>query len=126
MNSRSRSREDTQQPFRPRALSRPRRFRLGLVRAFETGSDFGLRRLPFGEPGTNHHRLDDTHDLVAVGVMRAKLRALVRVEPALKQSAQDRWIDLRPVERRHPERCLDLGLRQRQGSIVIEQPAVKP
>ena len=83
-------------------------------------------RLPFGEPGTDHDRLDDPHDLVAVGVVRPELRALVRVETALEQRAQDRGVDLRPVERRRLERRLDLGLLQRQGGIVVEQPAVEP
>ena len=58
--------------------------------------------------------------------MRAELRALVRVEPALEQRAQDRGVDLRPVERRGLERGLDPGLVQRQRGIVVEEPAVEP
>ncbi len=33
---------------------------------------------------THDHRLDDQHDLVGVGVMRADLRALVGIEEALE------------------------------------------
>src|SRR5262249_40897956 len=51
--------------------------------------DFGARRLPLGEPRADDDRLDAQHDLVAVGVMRAQLAALVGVEAALEQRAED-------------------------------------
>ena len=105
--------EGAQQPLRLGKPARPRRFRLGRARAVETGGNLGLRSLPFREPGADDHRLDDAHDLVAVGVVRAELRALVRVEPALEERAQYRGVDLRPVERRRFERGLDSGLVQR-------------
>ena len=40
---------------------------------------------PLGQQRADHDRLDQQHDLVAVGVVRAELRALARVEPALEQ-----------------------------------------
>ena len=67
----------------------------------------GLSRLPLREQRADDHRLDNPHDLVAVGVVRPELRALVRVEAALEQRAEDRRVDLRPVERRRLERRLD-------------------
>ena len=115
-----------QEPFRPVTVSCPSRLRLGLLPPFHKSCDLGLRRLPLGEPGTDYHGLDDPHDFVAVGVVRAELRAFVRVEAALEEGAQDRGVDLRPVERRRLERRLDLRLIQVQGSIVVEQPTVEP
>ena len=82
--------------------------------------------LPLGEEWPDDHGLDDQHDLVAVGVVGAELSPLFRVESALEQHAQDRRVDLRPVERRCPERDLDLGLLQWQGGVIVEQPAVEP
>ena len=58
--------------------------------------------------------------------MGTKLRALVRVEPALEQRAQDRRVDLRPVEVRRLKRRLDLGPCERECHVVVEQSPVKP
>ena len=84
------------------------------------------RRLPFGEKRAHYHRLNDPHDLVAVGVVRTELRALVRVEPALEQRPQDRGVDFRPVECRRLERRVDFVPVKRQGGIVVEKPSVEP
>ena len=50
--------------------------------------------------GSTMTGVDDLHDLVAVGVMRAELAALVGVEAALEQGAEDRGVDVGPVELR--------------------------
>ena len=118
--------ESPQRPIHqpPLTRSRPRRPRRD--RAFETGGDLGACPLPLGEPRTDDHRLDDAHDLVPVGVVRAELRPLVRVESALEQRAEDRGVDLRPVEVRRIEGRLNLGPRERQRRVVLEQSAVEP
>ncbi len=72
--------------------------RLGGFHSVQGGGETGLRCIPLGQPRADHHRLDEQHDLVAVGVVRAELRAFAWVEPALEQRAEDRRIDLRPVE----------------------------
>ena len=65
---------------------------------------------PFRQQGTHDNGLDDKHDLVAVGVVRAQLRSLSGVEPAFEQRAQDRRVDLRPVEIRRREHRFNLRL----------------
>ena len=118
--------EGAQRSLCIRALPRLRRWRPGRLRPLQRNCDPRLRRLPFGKPGAEDNRFDDPHDLVAISVMRAELGTLVRVQPALEQRAQDRRVDLRPVERRRPKRRLDLRLLQRQCGIVVEQSAVEP
>ena len=76
---------------------------------------------PFREQRANNHRLHDPHDLVAIGVVRAELRTLVRIEPPLEERAEDRRIDLRPIQRCRLERGADLRPVQRQRVVVIEQ-----
>ena len=58
--------------------------------------------------------------------MRAELRALGRVQAALEQRAQDRRVDLAPIEGGGLQRRLDLFPRQRQGVIAVEEAAVEP
>ena len=43
--------------------------------------------LPLSQQGADNHRVDDPHDLVAVGIVRAELRALVRVKATFKKRA---------------------------------------
>ena len=59
--------------------------RPGGLGAFHIGGDLRLLGFPLGQQRADHDRLDQQHDLVAVGVVRAELRALARVEPALEQ-----------------------------------------
>ena len=72
----------------------------GHVGPLQPEGNLGACLFPLFEPGTDHDWLDDLHDLVAVGVVRAELRALGRIQAALEQGAQDRGIDLRPVRAR--------------------------
>ena len=58
--------------------------------------------------------------------MGPELRALVRVEAALEQRAQDRGVDVGPVEFGRLQRRLDLFLVHGEGRIVLEEPAVEP
>ena len=58
--------------------------------------------------------------------MRPELGALVRIKAALEQRAENRGVDLRPVEVRRRQHRLDVGLLQRQRGVVIEQAAVEP
>ena len=60
---------------------------------FQVGSDRGLLRSPFGEPWADDDRIDDEHNLIAVGVMRPELRTFVRIQPALEQCTEDRRVD---------------------------------
>ena len=85
-----------------------------------------FNRVPLGQPWADHHRLNEQHDLVAVGVVRAELRAFTRVEPALEQRAEDRRIDLRPVEVRRRQYRLDVSGLQRERRTVVEQSTVEP
>ena len=118
--------EPAQPPLRFAPEPRPRRLRPRRPRPLHARRDPRLHRLPFGEQGAHHHRLDEPHDLVPVGVVRAELRTLGRVQAALEQGPQDRGVDLRPVEGRRLAGGLDLGPFQRQRGIVVEQPAVEP
>ena len=53
-------------------------------RAGNQGFDLRVRRRPFGQQRIDDHRLDDHHDLGAIGIMRAQLAALGRVQPAFE------------------------------------------
>ena len=97
-----------------------------LVLLRDSGNDLLLYAPPLCHQRADDHRLDDPHDLVAVGVVRAELGALVGVEPAFEQGSEDRRVDLRPVERRRLERRVDLVPFQRQGGVVVEKTAVEP
>ena len=85
---------------------------------------FGLLPLPAQRP--DDQRIDNPHDLVAVGVVGAELAALVGIEPALEQSAENRGIDLRPIEAGGAQGQVEFRLLQRQCGIVVEQAAVEP
>ena len=63
---------------------------------------------------------------MAVGIVRAELRAFARIEPALEQRAEDRRIDLRPVEVRSRQYRLDVSGLQWERRTVVEQSAVEP
>ena len=58
--------------------------------------------------------------------MRTELCPLGRVQPALEQRAEQRRIDLRPVEGGRGQRGLDLGPFQGKDAVVVEQAAVEP
>ena len=90
------------------------------------GGDRGILRLPSLERRTHDRRFDDPHHLVAVGIVRTGLRALVRVKIAFEQRAQDLRINLRPVEHHRLERRLDPGPVRWQRIVIIEQSAVEP
>ena len=57
--------------------------------------------------------------------MRADLRALVGIEEALEQSAEDRRVDQAPVEARRGEQEADFGMLKRQRAATVEQTAVE-
>src|SRR6266852_4655139 len=76
------------------ATSRVLRFLFDLRRLAQLILDLDIRKLPFGEERTHDHRLDNQHDLVAIGIVRAELAALVRVKASLEQRSEDRWINL--------------------------------
>ena len=105
---------------------RARGWRLGSFRALELGGDLGLLDSPLGEQRSDHHRLDQQHDLVPVRVVRAELGALAGIEAALEQRSEDRRVDLRPVQVRCRQHRLDVGPLQRQRVGVVEEPAVEP
>lgn len=116
--------EAVENPLRP--VPRPRRRsapgRGGLV---HQPGDLRPRRLPFRHQRPDDHRLDDHHDLVAVGVVGAELAALVGVETALEQRAQDGRIDVPPVLLRGRVNERDLVSGQGEGEVVVEQAAVE-
>ena len=72
--------------------------RLGRFGALQLGRDGGLLGIPLGEQRPDHHRVDEQHDLVPVGVVRPELGALVGIEASFEQCAEDGRVDLRPVE----------------------------
>ena len=57
--------------------------------------------------------------------MRADLRALVGIEEALEQSAEDRRVDQAPVEARGGEQQADLDVFERERRAAVEQAAVE-
>ena len=59
-------------------------------------------------------------DLVPVGVVRPELGALVWIEASLEQCAEDRRIDLRPVEVGGLQQRLEVALLDRQRGVVVE------
>ncbi|OIQ78226.1 hypothetical protein GALL_400680 [mine drainage metagenome] len=83
-------------------------------------------RFPLGQKRLHNHRPDDLHNLVAVGVMRAKLAALVRVQPALKQGAQNGGVNVGPVQSGRADQVVNVLPFQRQGVVTVEQPTVEP
>ena len=83
----------------------------GGLRIVQLRADQVLGGLPFRQPGADDDRLDDEHDLVAVGVVRAQLRALAGVQTALEQRAQDGRVDLRPVQRSPALRTVSISAR---------------
>ena len=99
--------------LRPFSVARCRRLRFRGFRTREAAGDTGYRQLPLGQQRANDHRINDPHNLVPVRIVRTELRSLVRVEASLEQSAQDRRIDVGPVESGRFQRNLDLSLVQR-------------
>ena len=71
-------------PISGNARWKPSASGLGRFGAFQLGRDRVLLRFPFGEQRPDDHGLDEQHDLVPVGVVRAELGALVRIEAALE------------------------------------------
>ena len=65
------------------------------------------------------HRLDDLHDLVGVGIVRANLRALVGVEKALEQGAEDGGIDFTPIEALGRDEEADVAIVERQRTPTV-------
>ena len=88
--------------------------------------DARLHRRELAAQRVYHHRLDDHQDLLVVRVVRAQLPALVRVQPALEQRAENRRLHPRPVEQRRVVHRAQLlgGARDHLG--VVEEPAVEP
>ena len=82
--------------------------------------------VPLGEQRPDDHRVDEQHDLVAVGVVRSELGTFVRVETSLEQRAEDRRVDLGPIEVGGLQHRLKVALLERQRGVVVEQAAVEP
>ncbi len=59
-------------------------------------------------------------------VMGAELAALVWVEAAFEEGAEDRGVDVGPVELGGLDQVEDVGLLQWQGSIGVEKAAIEP
>ena len=126
MNARNRLRNARYPPLGRVQPFRADGGRLGGFPSVQGGGEIGLRHVPLGQPRADHHRLNEQHDLVAVGIVRAELRAFAWVEPALEQRAEDRRIDLRPVEVRSRQYRLEVSGLQRERRTIVEQSAVEP
>ena len=70
--------------------------------------------------------LDQAPDGVAIGVVGAQLGALVRVQAALEEGAEDGRLDERPVEPAHLQERADLRAGERDDVGRVEQAAVEP
>jgi len=70
-------------------------------------------------------RLDEGLDVLAAGVVGAELGALVGVEAALEEGAEDRGVDGAPVEARGGEEAADLVLGEREDALGGEEVAVE-
>ena len=80
---------------------------------------------PLPAKRSHEHGLDDAQDRASVGVVRPELAPLGRVEPALEQRAEDRRLDLAPVQGGCARRMsISVGC-QRQDVGVREQAAVE-
>ncbi len=66
--------------------------------ARQRGGDARHPAGPCGEQGALHHRLHEPGDGGRIGVVRAELAALGRVQPALEQRAEDAGVDGAPVQ----------------------------
>jgi hypothetical protein len=95
------------------------------VRLIDQFFDPGLCRRPLLLQRPQDDRLRDHQDLLGIGVVRADLRALVRVEKAFEQRAEDGRVDLAPVERGRGLQQADFVGFQRQCAAAVEQAAVE-
>lgn len=66
------------------------------------------------------------HDLVAVGVMRAKLAALIRIKTAFKQRPENRWVDLAPVQTGGLQHLCGILLVKGQRLVGVKEAAIEP
>ena len=119
-----------QHPERPQPFQKTlqRLFSLdsfGLLRGQQLGY-IGLDRRPFRPQRVTNHRLDQPANGGRIGIVRAQLRPLVRVQAPLEQRAENRRLNRRPVQRRCRMQRVQIGRFQRQTILVIEQPAVEP
>ena len=58
--------------------------------------------------------------------MRSKLASLGRIQTPFEQSAENGWVNVGPIQLSGFQQLFNVGLFQRQGRAVIEQPTVKP
>ena len=112
--------EDRERVLRCRRLCRDH-----LARS-QQGLDLRAGGLEVAPQRGQQHRLDEAHDRGPVGVVRAELRALAGVEAALEERAEDRRLDLRPVEPGDAVDERDLLVGQRQHRGAVEEAAVEP
>lgn len=96
-------------------------FRLG-KRAFDPVLGLGpFARQRFDNDGPHNH-----HDLVAVGVVCAKLAALVRIKAALEQGAKNRRVNFRPIQPRGGKQIVYVVNLKRQRAVIIKQATIEP
>ena len=96
------------------------------VKHLHVFGDFRLDIAPFCQQRLDNDRIDDAHDRAGVGIVRAGLAALGRVEAAFEQGAEDGRFDGAPVERCDVDDLLDVVLVERNHHVVVEQAAVEP
>ena len=84
------------------------------------------RLRPIGQQRLADHRADHPFDHLGRGVVGAQLAALAGVQPALEQGAEDGGVHVGPVQLGGKLHLRHVGRRERQGRVVVEQPAVEP
>jgi hypothetical protein len=80
---------------------------------------------PLAPQRIHQHRLDDQPDIGRARVVQAELGALARVDRALEQRAEDRRLDLAPIEARSGGQVLDLVGGERQHIVIGKEPAIE-
>ena len=100
---------------------------VALLPAFAQARADVLRHpFPFLHQWSAEHGLDDAQNSGRVGVMRTKLAALGGVQATLKQGAENRHIDGRPVQRSGVAQFGHFHDAQSGDPDFLEQPTVEP
>ena len=91
----------------------------------EGGGEFTFQRRPFTAERSHEHGFHQRSDVLLTREVRAQLRALVRVQAALEERAEDGWFDELPVRLGSFREQPNLILGQLEHGGVLEEMAVE-
>src|SRR5439155_3265094 len=98
----------------------------GLVATCEQPLHPCLHLVKLPPKGLDDDRVNEDRNRGTVRVVRAELRTLSRVQPPLKEGAEDRRLNLGPIQDRDDSQNRDLLRVHREDVGAIEQTAVEP